>query len=97
MARWLRTRLLGPCHLRVVLAVHLERELVLLVFVVLVQLFGLVMIGHKCVVENLLRGLVFRRVHELVLGVPRVPLDQIDDPSQQDRGSLRDLSQVLYR
>jgi hypothetical protein len=43
---------------------------------------------HQCIIEYFLWRLILGRVHELVLGMPRIPLDQVYNPSQQDCRTL---------
>jgi len=63
-------------HFQCVLVLFRERLLLLLVVVKIIAV-----IRHQLVIKYFLRGVIFRREVELILSVPRVPLDQIDYPS----------------
>ena len=89
MAARLRTSLLKyrlRCLLVLILTVvHLKCIFILLInFIIfimsLLKVFAI--FGHQCIIEYFLWRLILGRVHELVLGMPRIPLDQVYNPSQ---------------
>jgi hypothetical protein len=77
-------------HFQCVLVLFGVSLLLLLIMIEIITVFR-----DQRVIKYFLWGVIFRRVSKFVLGVPRVPLDQVDYPSQQNSRSLRNHTQVL--